>query len=454
LFQSSLLAVCTDCILKSLNFNSLKFSQVLSLMNVDSYDFLKVSESFVRALSFSLLTEIQVDNSCQKLNHSFAETRSSLIGLPEILRRHLQKREELILDCLLWISTSGGVTFTIKEMQQRSKENDQNDEWPLLSLKDVDEFEYDMMETVNLKTNTNYGNQHLAVSYVFRKLLNLSARRIFELSRKLCITSPVLNLIWKAWKYVLREKVSLLYDRYIDQPILCVIYGVCRMIEVVPEVSFYRIVESYNSMNPRREKLNHTITKNVKIGTTEIDYGNVIMFYNIVFIPAMKSHLFEYKKYDFLKMQEQKMKKEVKTVDDATMIADVAVGTVSILHELGGRKRNNFVSPYSFSSTGNVPESMTKVGNSKIYISTSAATMSPVITSDKLAHFGVGRLASMKRNFATYKTKAIYNFGENSRKRLSLVNRTVQFGINTSPNDKIRDQDSDSVFNASTNSSF
>ena len=428
-FHRSLLSVCIECVLKSLACNTINFTNVLSLMDVDPFEFLKVCEGFVRALTFPIT---QHESGGWQM-----ENVPPPIGLPETLRSHLQQREEQILDSLVWIykqdnavtnTYTGNFAAEIADMQQHEDE-EESSSWPPTSLLQQEHFDLSIKDIIEQSSIHNASNikwkkssttqqskqqlqRHSAVSFVFRKLIKLTARRIYKLCQKLCLIDPVVDVIWKAWKYFLSNNVHLLYNRHVDQLILCTVYGVCRVIKVVPEVSFVRIIDCYQMVNPGREKLNNKIARKVRLRTTGIDkahpeHGNVITLYNQIYVPVMKKFLLENQKFDFLKMQEQKAKQQVKTVEDAAMIADRAASTASILHELGGRKKAAVaVSPSTLSSTGfDSDASPARVPNSKIFVTASSS-----------AGYRCGRLAAMRKNFAMPRTRAIYNFGDSSSK--------------------------------------
>ena len=90
------------------------------------------------------------------------------------------------------------------------------------------------------------------------------------------------------------------------------------------------------------------------------------------------------------------------------MIADRAASTASILHELGGRKKNNAVSPSTLSSSNGFDSdaSPARIPNSKIFVTTTSPSTG----------YRCGRLAAMRKNFAMPRTRAIYNFGDSSSK--------------------------------------
>jgi len=207
---------------------------------------------------------------------------------------------------------------------------------------------------------------------------------------------------------------------------------VCKIIKVVPEISFARIIESYYALNVGREKLNHRIIRVIKIEGTKLEnkrHGNVIDFYNIMFVPAMKSYLLELQKFDFMQMQQQIVKKEIKSIEDAAMVADMSTGAASMLNKLGSsRKRSSSDSSSSPNGVAGLFNSPVRVKNSNIYVSSS-------VSPDSQAYHlhGCGRLAAMRSNFLTPRTRALYNFGESSSNDLALINKTILFGVESLP---------------------
>lgn len=116
----------------------------------------------------------------------------------------------------------------------------------------------------------------------FRRFLNHTAQTIVEICDSLSLAESIKEQIWSSLKYLLSEKTEILVDRHIDQLILCTIYSVCKL---HTQVSFKELMEKHSQFFQQEEGL----FKNVVLehGT----YGDIIRFYNGVFIPAMKDYL-------------------------------------------------------------------------------------------------------------------------------------------------------------------
>ena len=69
------------------------------------------------------------------------------------------------------------------------------------------------------------------MSYILRKLLRLAYYRIEALCRYLQIPSFVTAQVWITFRYLVRNRLELLYDRHVDHWILCCVYGVSRSIK-------------------------------------------------------------------------------------------------------------------------------------------------------------------------------------------------------------------------------
>lgn len=89
--------------------------------------------------------------------------------------------------------------------------------------------------------------------------------------------------------------------RHLDPMILCCLYGVAKTMRIKPELTFTRIFDAYVSIRHElgdvtcqrimRHILLSTDTEPSNNGDDTPPIGDVIVFYNRVFIPLMKHYL-------------------------------------------------------------------------------------------------------------------------------------------------------------------
>jgi Retinoblastoma-associated protein B domain/Retinoblastoma-associated protein A domain len=304
-FHRALLACCYACTLKGvgttqkLRMNgSHKDTTVHLLMETiesSPYTFLKVTEALRRALV------ITNDPSRKKVGSPIVP------GLPVVLQKHLQKLELQLVDSIVWATASsskseGSLATTIKTMKGLPGA------WPPDVLEaSLPEELADSEDISNMLIDEKYKPPFCAsteanfLSYVLRKVLKISFFRIQEVCAALNLSkdTQVQTQILVAFRYLLRHNVDLFYDRHIDQLILCTMYGVCRVMRVQPEVTFGKLMDAYIVVrkNDQGERACRVILRHVKLVSNENDYrpegkvvGNLILFYNQVYVPRMQKH--------------------------------------------------------------------------------------------------------------------------------------------------------------------
>jgi len=311
-FHKALLSLCYICLLsgigvlssvnddidKNIDGSLLNIRSVLDLMSCTAYEYLKVSAVV----------------SC----------------FPVFLMKILHKTEEYILDSLLWTQNDEtyGNMRTLKDVIQKFTQAGEAGAlypWPLRILRSInpEERENKLCKERGLSSKffglDELGPEYTYVTFLMKKILAITSQRIASICVSLLIppTYPVASQIWIAFRYLLRNKIDLLYSRHIDQLILCTIYGVCKTIKLVPDVTFSNIISKYIDLNRSRlgEKCCQRIIRNIKFHPNDFDHtsvnskvesdtgtdekhqatGNVIDLYNRVYIPAMKKHLLQSK---------------------------------------------------------------------------------------------------------------------------------------------------------------
>lgn len=305
-FHEALMACCYLCIARAVTITGkIQLVQpenhhvysILPLVGSTPYTYLKVTESFLRALSAT----VPGNETSKQLMDRFGT-------LPRILQQEVRDSEVHVLESLLWVRDSsrtmeGCIVNTIAELKQV-------DLWPPECLEPTfPEEAEDEAASAKKEGQTLNHPEFEFVSFVMRKLLKIAYFRIKSLCKALGIPSdyPVASQVWLAFRFLLRNQVELLYGRHLDQWILVSIVGVSRTMKYRPGITFGKAVEKYVCV--REGELGATvcaaIVRQVKIldaagdgdandndqsyGSTKM--GNIINLYNLVFVPIMKSYL-------------------------------------------------------------------------------------------------------------------------------------------------------------------
>jgi Retinoblastoma-associated protein B domain/Retinoblastoma-associated protein A domain len=309
-FHQSLLACCCLCVTKANAFakrfraspflKRLTMTSILFITGSGPYEFLKVSNTFLRSLSVNSVAHDKL--------------ASPLISpLPALLRNHIEQVEIHTIDSLLWLrnrTLPSGTSFTDKilEYQKKMAEQKSDDDvpclWPpnVLAPKLQEELEDAGVTTYIAPTYPTPEHPEYddlcAVLQVIQKLLLLARNRLVALCQQLQVNvqSPVFTQVWVTFRHVLRNHVELFFDRHIDQWILCTLYGVSRSVKYQPELKFAKIIEAYVTV--REQELGpimcQRIVRHIRIAAptaTDEGMGNIISLYNKVFVPKMKDFL-------------------------------------------------------------------------------------------------------------------------------------------------------------------
>jgi DNA-directed RNA polymerase subunit F len=270
---------------------------ILPITGSTPYTYLKVTESFLRALSSDTSDD---DKTSKQLVDSFG-------SLPRILQKEIKNSEGYVIESLLWVRDNkrtlaeGCIVNTIAELKQTGW-------WPPDSLKPTAEEGNGNAIAAEEHEQTPKHPEVVFVSYLSRKLQKVAHHRVLAICKSLSIPTdyPVATQVWFAFRYLLRTQVELLYGRHIDQWILCTIYGICRAMKYEPAITFTRLIDVYVSVRAKDlgSSTCQAIVRHVKIldaagdengdpmcGSTKM--GNIIRLYNLVFVPIMKSYLLQ-----------------------------------------------------------------------------------------------------------------------------------------------------------------
>jgi hypothetical protein len=304
-FHRSILACCINATIHAVGATqklqpspSLQGLQVFAIMqmtDINPAEYVKISESFVRALT--------TDTARGHLGSPL------IFALPALVRKYMQATELKILDSLIWVrDPKFEDTFPdqIEELKEKSRKGDVC-LWPPQVLAPVLKEElYDLTQGETKKpiypsTEHSDYTDYKTASYIVRKILKISFHRIQIICKELAIPSilPIVTQIWVTFRYFLRNNVHLLYDRHLDHWILCAVYGITKTVRYKPEITFARIIDAYVTVRGRElgDVTCQRIVRHIKVNPDKAatEVGNVILLYNRIFVPSMKAHLLKSK---------------------------------------------------------------------------------------------------------------------------------------------------------------
>uniref|UniRef100_A0A6B2KXS7 Retinoblastoma-associated protein A-box domain-containing protein n=1 Tax=Arcella intermedia TaxID=1963864 RepID=A0A6B2KXS7_9EUKA len=256
LFNKSLLAGAIEIVICSYRSNHIKFPWILQKLEISPFDFYTIIECIIKHEP----------------------------SLPHFIRKHLIRIEEKVLEEMAWESNSPLYTNLTKE--QRGL----------------------LLERLNMMSGTpkkilsaackNFsspvkgpsGKIHKKIELFMRKVTHLAHLRIQEFIRELNteenikITPSLICMIEYSFVHVVTQ-TSLPMDRHMDQLIMCLIYGICKAKRV--PLTFKQIIEKYSNQPQATPQTYRT----VKLGDSK--FGDIIKFYNTVFLPTVEAFILE-----------------------------------------------------------------------------------------------------------------------------------------------------------------
>ncbi len=249
-FHKGVLVAATETTLFVHNSVSLMFEEILDLVQLSAFDFWKLLPSFLRFDT----------------------------AMPAPLVHHFSEIECKILELLAWEKRSPIYDLISQITARKDQPREENKEKPQHVSEAVPESQF------------KYAHERF-----FKKVLQLVATHIEEITSALDLRNELIKeRIWDAAKLLLSTETDLLIGRHIDQLVLCGVYAICRMEQskkppACPNYSFNNIVSCYIQLNERRGKVTSALFQSVKISDTQS--GDIIEFYNKVYVPKMKGAL-------------------------------------------------------------------------------------------------------------------------------------------------------------------
>ncbi len=305
-FHRALLACCYSCVLKGVGMNKnlqmngngdMSIQSLAACTETDPYTFLKVIEAFCRA---------QI---ATKESNKLQNGTPIIAGLPVILHKYVQKVEGQLIDSVLWntpvnAELSGQKYFTLAIQTMKNLPG----AWPPDILEpmlpeEMFDLESEVSKSGGVRFKPSFGSSSEAnfLSFVLRKLLKVAFFRIQAICATLNLSNEAAlhTQILVAFRYLLRSHISIFNDRHVDQLLLCTIYGVCRVMNIEPMISFSEVIDAYLTIREedQGERACRIIVRHVKLASPENEsrtgqeaVGNIIVFYNSVYVPKMQNY--------------------------------------------------------------------------------------------------------------------------------------------------------------------
>nr|GEV53483.1 retinoblastoma-related protein [Tanacetum cinerariifolium] len=293
-FHRCMLACSAELVLATHKTVTMLFPAVLERTGITAFDLSKVIESFIRHEE----------------------------SLPRELRRHLNSLEERLLENAIAMQTNmscGGLP-PVPSLQKRDSSPGKNGD--LRSPKRVcSEYRSVLVERNsfaspvkdrlmginNLKSKllspalqsafasptrphpSGRGETcaETAVNLFFSKIVKLAAVRINGMVERMQLSQQIRERVYMFFQQILSQRTALFFNRHIDQIILCCFYGVAKISQL--NLTFKEIIHNYR----KQPHCKPQVFRAVFVGKPGQDHVDIIMFYNQVFIPAVKPLLME-----------------------------------------------------------------------------------------------------------------------------------------------------------------
>lgn len=186
----------------------------------------------------------------------------------------------------------------------------------------------------------------------FAKVMRLSARRLADLCERLSLPAALTQQSYALVEHALYEHTSLLYNRHLDQVLLCAVYGACKVNKDTllkgRTVPFREIIYQYEKQPQCREEVFWTVILTQTDPELEVkQQGDIIEFYNKVFVPEIKAFLLSLKSRSPASAGPSPMKSPSggpQAANTAPM-SPLPAGLQSPRVMLGGIRQNVYVSP-------------------------------------------------------------------------------------------------------------
>ncbi|XP_076130915.1 retinoblastoma-associated protein isoform X1 [Alosa pseudoharengus] len=126
-----------------------------------------------------------------------------------------------------------------------------------------------------------------SLGHFYKKLYRVAYLRLKMLCTRLLSDHTELEpIIWTLLQHTLKDEYELLRDRHLDQLLMSAMYAICKVKFV--DLRFKTIVTAYKELpNTNQETFKHVLISEGK-------YDSIIVFYNMVFMQRLKTNILQY----------------------------------------------------------------------------------------------------------------------------------------------------------------
>lgn len=133
------------------------------------------------------------------------------------------------------------------------------------------------------------------INIFFSKITKLAAVRINGMVERLQLSQQIRENVYSLFQQILSQRTSLFFNRHIDQIILCCFYGVAKISQLT--LTFREIIYNYRKQPQCKPQVFRSVFVDWpparRNGRTAQEHVDIITFYNVIFIPAVKPLLVE-----------------------------------------------------------------------------------------------------------------------------------------------------------------
>ncbi|XVF00180.1 hypothetical protein REPUB_Repub03eG0262900 [Reevesia pubescens] len=133
------------------------------------------------------------------------------------------------------------------------------------------------------------------INIFFSKINKLAAVRINGMVERLQLSQQMRESVYSLFQKILSQRTSLFFNRHIDQIILCCFYVIAKISQL--NLTFKEIIYNYRKQPQCKPQVFQSVfidrSSARRNGRTGQDHVDIIVFYNEIFIPAVKPLLVE-----------------------------------------------------------------------------------------------------------------------------------------------------------------